>query len=49
MIPALAVALITALAASPAPIATQDHFAREFVAAADGEACRHGSCRLRTM
>jgi len=38
MIPALAVALITALAASPAPIATQDHFAREFVAAADGEA-----------
>jgi hypothetical protein len=38
MIPALAVALITALAASPAPIATQDHFAREFVVATDGEA-----------
>jgi hypothetical protein len=38
MIPALAAALIAALAASPAPIDTQDHFVRDFVAAADGEA-----------
>jgi hypothetical protein len=38
MISALAAALITALAASTAPNAAQDHFVREFVAAADGEA-----------
>jgi hypothetical protein len=38
MIPALAAALVVALAASPAPNDTQDHFVREFVAASDGEA-----------